>query len=190
MVEDNLFEDTTGAGIVLANEPDWPEGPVPWNITIRRNRFLRGGTCLGYADSPHGAALAVRAAKLGHGLANAESIRDVVIEDNEIGDRAGSALFVGGATGVTVRRNRIVAGAQAELRRKGPVILLERSSGVILTDNTVSDPRLGTIAAVAIGANVAPGEAGVRISALETTLDKGARAIQDHRLPPRALDRP
>jgi hypothetical protein len=104
--------------------------------------------------------------------------------------RAGSALFVGGATGVTVRSNRIVAGAQAELRRKGPAILLERSSGVILTDNTVSDPRLGTIAAVEIGANVAPGEAGVRISALETTLDKGARAIQDHRLPPRAPDRP
>jgi hypothetical protein len=190
LVEDNVFEDTTGAGVVLANEPDWPEGPVPWGITVRRNRFLRGGTCLGYADSPHGAALSVRAAKLGHGLADAESIRDVLIEDNEILDRAGSALFVGGATGVTVRSNRIVAGAQAELRRKGPAILLERSSGVVLTDNTVSDPRLGTIAAVEIGANVAPGEAGVRISALETTLDKGARAILDHRLPPRAPDRP
>jgi len=101
----------------------------------------------------------VRAAKFGHGLANAESIRDVLIEDNEIRDRAGSALFVGGAT-------------------------------VVLTDNTVSDPRLGTTAAVEIGANVAPGEAGVWISALETTLDKGARAILDHRLPPRAPDRP
>ena len=83
VVEDNIFEDTTGAGVVLTNEPDWPEGPVPWGITIRRNRFLRGGTCLGYADSPHGAALSVRTTRLGHGLADAEAIRDVVIENNE-----------------------------------------------------------------------------------------------------------
>jgi hypothetical protein len=29
VVEDNIFEDTTGAGGVLTNEPDWPESPVP-----------------------------------------------------------------------------------------------------------------------------------------------------------------
>jgi len=29
LVEDNIFADTTGAGVVLTNEPDWPEGPVP-----------------------------------------------------------------------------------------------------------------------------------------------------------------
>ena len=77
VVENNTFEDTTGAGVVLTNEPDWPEGPVPWGITIRGNRFLCGGTCLGYADSPHGAALWVRLTRLGHGLAEAESIRAV-----------------------------------------------------------------------------------------------------------------
>ena len=47
VVEDNVFEDTTGAGVVLTNEPDWPEGPVPWGIRIRRNRFLRGLCLLG-----------------------------------------------------------------------------------------------------------------------------------------------
>ena len=47
VVEDNTFEDTTGAGVVLTNEPDWPEGPVPWGIRIRRNRFLRGLCLLG-----------------------------------------------------------------------------------------------------------------------------------------------
>jgi hypothetical protein len=183
VVEENVFEDTTGAGVVLTNEPDWPEGPVPWSITVRRNRFLRGGTCLGYADSPHGAALAVRTVKLGHGLADAESIRDVVIEDNEIRDRAGTAGFLGGATGVAVRGNRILAAPGAELQRNGPVILVERSFGVVLADNTVSDPRPGTTAAVEIGASVPPGQAGVRISGLETTLDRGGREILDRRLP-------
>ena len=76
----------------------------------------------------------------------------MVIEHNESRDRAGSSLFVGAATGVTVRSNDVLAGAQAELRPKGSAILLERSSGLVLTDNTVSDPRTGTTAVVKIGA--------------------------------------
>ncbi|MHB1309076.1 MAG: right-handed parallel beta-helix repeat-containing protein [Limisphaerales bacterium] len=170
VVEDNLFEDTTGAGVVLTNEPDWPEGPVPWDIVIRRNRFLRGGTCLGYADSPHGAALVVKATRLGHGVAEAESIRDVVIENNEFQDQAGVALFLGGATAVTIQKNRFTATADVERRRTGPVVLIERSSGVALLGNTVMDPRPGTTAAVALGDGVAPGDMGVRIDDLKTTL--------------------
>jgi hypothetical protein len=181
LVEDNTFEDTTGAGVVLTNEPDWPEGPVPWGITIRRNRFLRGGTCLGYADSPHGAALTVRATRLGHGLAEVEAIRGVIIEDNEFQDRAGTAVFVGGAKDVKVTGNRIQAIAGAELRRKGAAILIERSSGVALPDNAVSDPRAGTTAAVEIGPDVAPGDAGVRISGLKASLAPEANPVLDRR---------
>jgi hypothetical protein len=80
VVEGNTFSDTTGAGVMVTNEPDWPEGPMPWGIAIRRNRFIRGGACLGYADSPQGAALGVRAVRLGHGLAEGEGIRGITIE--------------------------------------------------------------------------------------------------------------
>jgi hypothetical protein len=184
VVEDNTFEDTTGAGVVLTNEPDWPEGPVPWGIAIRRNRFIRGGTCLGYADSPQGAALAVRATRLGHGLAEVESIRDVTIESNEFHDRAGTALFVGGASRVTVRTNRFSATADAELRRTGPVILIERSSGVALIENTVSDLRRGTTAAVEIGASVTSGDSGVRVSGPNASLAAEATQIIDRRTMP------
>jgi hypothetical protein len=184
IVEENTFEDTTGAGVVLANEPDWPEGPVPWGITIRRNRFLRGGTCLGYADSPHGAALAVRPARLGHGLAETQPVRDLVIENNEFIDRAGTAIFVGGATNVALRDNRITASATAELRRSGPAILVESSSGVALRNTAVSDPRLGTTAAVEIGANVPPGDLGIRVSGLKASLAPGASAVHDRRASP------
>jgi hypothetical protein len=86
---------------------------MPWGITIRGNRFVRGGTCRGYADSAHGAALSVRAVRLGHALADAEAIRDIVIENNEFQDRAGAALFVGGATGVSIVKNRITASLDA-----------------------------------------------------------------------------
>lgn len=181
VVEENSFEDTTGAGVVLTNEPDWPEGPIPWGIAIRRNRFIRGGTCLGYSDSPHGAALQVRAARLGHGLAEAEAIRGVTIEGNEFLDRAGTALFVGGASDVTIEENRIAAAPGSELRRSGPAILIERSSGVRLTDNTVDDPRAGTTAAVEIGPEVPPGEDGVRLSGPEAKLHPGAPSVIDRR---------
>lgn len=181
VVEDNTFEDTTGAGVVLANEPDWPEGPIPWGITIRRNRFLRGGTCLGYADSPQGAALSLRPTRLGHGLVEAEAIRDVIIADNEFQDRAGTALFLGGASNVTVSNNRVSAAPGAELRRKGPAVRIERSSRVVLSDNAVADPRPGTTAAIEIGSDVASGESGVRIVGLHAQLDSAALPIIDRR---------
>jgi hypothetical protein len=181
LVENNTFEDTTGAGVVLTNEPDWPEGPVPWGITIRGNRFLRGGTCLGYADSPHGAALSVRPTRLGHGLAEAEAIRDVIIENNDFEDRAGTALFIGGASNVSVSTNRIHAAPDAELRRKGPAIVVERSSGVTLADNAICDPRPGTTAAVEISPTVAPAEGGVRISGLDPKLHAQAQVVDDRR---------
>jgi len=183
IVEDNDFEDTTGAGVVLTNEPDWPEGPIPWGITIRRNRFLRGGTCLGYADSPQSAALVVRATRLGHGLAEAEAIRDVTIEGNEFTDQAGADLFVGGAKQVMIKGNRIQAAAGVELRRRGAVILIERSSGVTLLENTVSDPRPGILQAIEIGPDVATGEVGVRISDLNAKLAPETKPVRDRRPP-------
>lgn len=184
IVEDNVFEDTTGAGVVLANEPDWPEGPAPWNIAIRRNRFIRGGTCLGYADSPHGAALAVRPARLGHGLAEAQPIRNLWIENNEFLDRTGTAIFVGGATNVTLRENRVRASHMTELRRNGPAIFIENSSHVVLVGNSVSDPRPGTTAALEIDASVAGGDSGVHVSDLKVVLAPQARAVMDRRALP------
>ncbi|MHB8955472.1 MAG: right-handed parallel beta-helix repeat-containing protein [Pirellulaceae bacterium] len=184
VVEDNTFEDTTGAGVVVINEPDWPEGPMPWGITIRGNCFLRGGTCLGYADTPHGAALSIRATRLGHSLAEAEAIRDVILENNTFQDRAGMALFVGGARNVQFTKNRITATPEAELRRNGPAILIQRSSEVKLADNTLFDPRPGTTAAVEIGPDVAPGRAGVEISGLQVDPHLQTQPVLDRRAAP------
>jgi hypothetical protein len=181
IIEDNIFEDTTGAGVVLTNEPDWPEGPVPFDITIRRNRFIRGGTCLGYADSADGAALVVRAARLGHAMADAESIRNVRIESNQFHNPLGTGVFVGGAAEVVLRGNRFIAEPGAERVRAGAVMVLQRSSNVVLVDNSVSDPRPLTTAAVQIGQQVAPGDGGVHLSGLQARLAPGSREVVDQR---------
>ena len=180
IVEDNTFEDTTGAGVVLTNEPDWPEGPVPWGITIRHNRFIRGGTCIGYTDSPHGAALAIRAVRLGHDLAENATIRNIQIENNSFQDRAGAAIFLGGTIGVTVRDNRITAELSAELKRKGPAILIERSANITLLDNSINDSRTGTTAAIEVGAGVESGGNGVKIDGLKTLLAPLSKPVLYH----------
>ena len=109
VVEDNVFADMTGGGVVLTNEPGWPEGPVPWGITIRRNRFIRGGTCQGYADAPGGASLIVRGVRLASGLAEGRPVHGIVVEGNEFEDVSGTAMYFGAVDGLTARGNRIRA---------------------------------------------------------------------------------
>ena len=108
-MEDNVFADMTGGGVVLTNEPGWPEGPVPWGITIRRNRFIRGGTCQGYADAPGGASLIVRGVSLASGLAEGRPVHGIVVEGNEFEDVSGTAMYFGAVDGLTARGNRIRA---------------------------------------------------------------------------------
>jgi hypothetical protein len=144
LVEGNTFADTTGAGVVATNEPDWPEGPIPWGITVKGNRFVRGGTCLGYADTPTGAQLIVRPTRLGHGLAEAAVVRTVVIENNEFVDPLGPAIFVGGAADVRVTGNRVHAAADAPRLLPGPAVRVERCEEVTIAGGEFLDRRPGT----------------------------------------------
>ena len=90
-------------------------------------------------------------------------------------------MFVGGARNVVLEENRISSKAAAERRGTGGAIVIERSSGMEIRDNEVSDQRPGTTAAVSILPTVASGEAGVRISGLKATLAPGAVQVDDRR---------
>lgn len=105
----------------------------------------------------------------------------MLITENTFQDRAGSAVFVGGASRVVLQGNHITATPSIDLRRKGPAILIEKSSGVTLRDNTICDPRSGTTSAVEIGSNVPSGDSGVRIIALENQLAPEAKPVIDRR---------
>lgn len=180
IVEGNTFTDTTGAGVVVINEPDWPEGPVPRDILIRKNRFVRGGTCRGYAEGDHGQVV-VRGAKLGHGLADEPIVRNVTISDNVFEGYLGLALFAAAVDGLKITGNRF-DGAGVERVRSGPVMLFERARGIALESNRVRDTRDGITVAIEIGAGVAPGEAGIRLRSLTSVLAEGRSAIGDRRV--------
>ncbi|NLH98543.1 MAG: hypothetical protein GX446_03520 [Chthonomonadales bacterium] len=179
LIEGNVFTDTTGAGVTLINEPDWPEGPIPWSVTVRNNRFVRGGACLGYADGGHGA-LYARAARLGHGLADEPALRNITIEGNSFEDCLGPAVYVSAAVGLTLRNNRFV-GLDAPLARTSPVMIVERSRNVRVERNKVQDRRQGVIAGLVIMPDVPAGEDGVVIRGNRMELPEGVPALMDRR---------
>lgn len=179
IIEGNVFSDTTGAGVTLVNEPDWPEGPVPWNVTVRKNRFIRGGTCRGYADGGHGA-LHVRASKLGHGLADMPALRDIRVEDNSFEDYLGPAVYVSAAIGLRITGNRFIGQAQA-LAASAPAMIVERSRNVRVEDNVVADRRPSASAGLVIMPDVAQGDEGIIVRNNRTTMRPDAKAIDDRR---------
>lgn len=170
LVEGNLFQDNTGAGIAVLNEPDWPEGPVPWSTTIRGNRFVRGGTCLGYADAPNSGQLFMRAVRLGFALAPGRPIRGMVVENNEFVDALGASVYIGATSGLMMRGNRIRATAETPRVRGSAAIIIADSEGAKLLRTRLADPRPTTTAAVAILADTEPGEDGVRVEDLVADL--------------------
>ncbi len=181
LVDENRFLDTTGAGVVLTNEPDWPEGPVPWNVTIRRNRFTRGGTCRGYADSPSGAALSVRAVRLGHQPAEALAIQGVRIERNTIEARAGVAIGISGASNVRVEANTVDARQCEDLRCRDGHIVIDQAADVAVLDNRVVDPMAKMRAAVTLEGGTRSGTGGVTVRGLSVSPPGRLPLLHDER---------
>lgn len=100
IIEGNVFRGLTSIGISIANEPDWPEGPMSRDIVIRDNLFEDvGGT--------DGRAIQVIAVQLGHSLAASRGQRNISIENNTINNWAQNAIYVGGASGVKIHGNYI-----------------------------------------------------------------------------------
>lgn len=171
LVEGNTFADTTGAGVAILNEPDWPEGPMPGAITVRNNRFLRGGTCRGYADGAHGQIL-VRSTALGNSTASEAGIDGIVIAGNAFEGYLGVAVRLEAVRHVSIRDNRFRGGRYAMVRG-APIIELIGTSEAVLTGNTLTDRR----AEVACGVLVVGAGATVEVAEQTTSLRPGIEAV-------------
>ena len=103
LIEGNTFERTSGPGVVIANEPAWPEGPVPRDVTIRGNRFIGVGT-----DAHAAGYGAIHVTGLGlDGVSPSPDLSGLVIEENVILDPPGSGIFVAGCGEVRLFRNQV-----------------------------------------------------------------------------------
>jgi hypothetical protein len=107
LIEGNTIRNLSGNGIVIANEPDWPEGPMSRAITIRDNLIEHVGFSGSYGLQPDAAAIHIKGNKLGFGLAAWRGQRDILIEGNTIRDWPRNAIYLGSAAGVVLRDNRL-----------------------------------------------------------------------------------
>ncbi|AHF92261.1 alpha-1,2-mannosidase [Opitutaceae bacterium TAV5] len=160
IVENNTFVAPSANSIVMANEPDWPEGPMPWQITIRRNTFQGGG------DIP----VNIISYRLGHQPAEGRSLRGVTIENNRFFNPAGTAIRLQSTGDIAIRDNRIeLQPGSPRPRRTDPLVSVNNSENVVIENLTVDDPDRKSDAAVHIDALTAKGEAGVRIDNLRAS---------------------
>ncbi len=104
LIENNLIHDTSGQGISICNEPDWPEGPIPAHVTIRNNTLV--GVCRD-SNQMNGAAIQVSAYKLGYTVAQQAVSTRPVIENNRIVDSPGHAILLQGVSGAKVNNNMV-----------------------------------------------------------------------------------
>jgi len=177
LIENNVIERTSGPGIVIANEPQWPEGPLPKDVIIRGNR-LKG--IAQDAQANHCGAIMVMGLGL-NGLASAPLLQNVRIENNIITDPPAWGVFVQACDGVALTDNRIEAGSSRTFPF-GLGVKLGACDHVAISGLKITDSRPGTIAGILIESTVAAGEEGITISALDASLPPSVPAVLDQRL--------
>ncbi|TSA37119.1 MAG: hypothetical protein D4R65_01525 [Verrucomicrobiaceae bacterium] len=177
LIENNVFERTSGPGIVIANEPNWPEGPMPHDIVIRGNQLRGVGQ-----DSQARSYGAIMVMGLGlNGISPDPTVKNIRIENNVITDPPAEGISLLACDGVTVAGNRIDADASRTFPSSDG-LGLRACRGVVVSELTINDSRPKTAAGIVIGESVAPGEEGVQISGLHANLS--ATPVLDRRKRP------
>lgn len=182
LVEGNTIDQVAGLGVVLTNEPGWPEGPVPWKVVIRNNTITGGGHARGYGDSPRGASIQVQGIGLDGRLGENRPVHDITISANQIRNPPGAAIFIGAARKVRISGNTITASPEAPSYRECASLIVDNCANVLMKNNTITDVRAQTTAAVQISRSTAGGNAGVSIRALEAVLAPGRNEVIDARV--------
>ena len=181
VIENNVIEQTSGLGIVVTNEPFWPEGPFAENIIIRNNTIKGVGYSHGYGDIEGSGAIQIKGITLSHKLAKEHAQKNITIENNTIINPPSSGIYIGSAKDIRIIGNRIEAAPGHKSRRRAGAIVLDNCSSVVIDDLTVIDKRPGTIAAVEIESTVTAADAGVKIGKINADLVKDAKLIIDKR---------
>jgi len=185
LIENNVFERTSGPGIVIANEPHWPEGPMPRDIVIRGNQLRSVG--LDAHAKTYGAIMVMG---LGlNGISPDPVVKNIRIESNVITDPPAEGICLLACDGVTVAGNRIDADASRTFP-SGNGLGLRACRGVVVSDLTINDTRPKSTAGIVIGESVAPGEAGVQISGLHAKLPPSVPPVLDRREKPSPIPHP
>lgn len=147
LIEDNVIEGTTMAGIALWPEMGhWDESDFSQRVTIRRNTLRDVGLWNTPGNGMAGA-LTVGAREGGNFVASQEGHRDIVIENNVFENNGGVNILLSTTQGVQVRGNTFLTPMTRPTTRgagtgvdPASLIWITEALDVTLSHNTLTDP--------------------------------------------------
>ncbi len=181
IIENNYISGVRGMGIVLANDPFWPEGPIPRDIVIKNNTLIGVGDTLWYAHRADSGSIQVLNTCTEYEVGKGRDISNIIIEGNKIIDPFTAAIFVGGAKNVVISNNMVSACPTSVLYEKTASVRVANCERVKIDGLNVVDLRPNCIAAVEILADTAADVNGVVITGLKTQLRNSATGVVDNR---------
>ncbi|MCK2035460.1 right-handed parallel beta-helix repeat-containing protein [Microbacterium sp. SSW1-49] len=117
VIEDCRFENLSGCGLWIANDPGWSEGPLgSRDVVVEGNTFRATPADVSLRSWPHSAAtVMIELFDGADGPAAGRAHERIALKDNDIQQRAAAAVFVGGATDVSIAATRIDQGGDSWL---------------------------------------------------------------------------
>lgn len=117
VIEDCRFENLSGCGLWIANDPGWSEGPLgSRDVVVAGNTFRATPSDVSLRSWPHSAAtVMIELFDGSDGPAVGRAHARIALQDNDIEQRASAAVFVGGATDVSLEQTRVDRGGDGWL---------------------------------------------------------------------------
>lgn len=134
LVEDNLFENNSGGGVLVYSEDFafW-ESISARNVVIRRNRFRGNNFAQGRCEGD----ITVTVYTDGYALGAAGVHKDIVIMDNRIEDTGNCGIYIGCAENVRIQNNVIAAASNPTSAARNSGIQLQKSRNIVLQENAI-----------------------------------------------------
>lgn len=181
LIEGNTVDRVSSMGIVVSNEPDWPEGPLANGTIVRNNTVTGVGFAGGWAGSSEGASIQILTKRLGWKVAEGRGLSNITIEKNTIIDPCRWAIYAGSVDGVTIKDNKIRASEKSNAWGDGAGVCIENCTRAVIQGLDIEDPRGDTKAAILIKGSTGRGEEQVKISGTRAKLAAGVPEVQDQR---------
>jgi hypothetical protein len=108
LVEDNLFTGLASDALHVANEPEWPEGPHPHNLIIRRNEIRDCAFSAPNRNQSWRGAITIASRRFDAASTNATAaVRDILVAGNAIAAWQSVTVVVRDAINVVVTNNNL-----------------------------------------------------------------------------------
>lgn len=138
LIEGNVISNVGGYAMVVGNAPDWPEGAMPNNITIRNNFIIGCGHSKFYANGEKAAAIQVATKGLMGAISKDIGVHTIEISNNTIINPPGAGFFVGSVRDVNMTNNTVIYDKIGYKRSPGAAVRIDNVQNLKIDGLTVT----------------------------------------------------